>query len=109
MRSNQNSFVINRSYDASIFKTIVKRYWWWPVLFIGLMTLGAFFYLRYTKPLYESHLTLQLSNEDNGREVLDIESVGSKKDDYYSQMELLRSQLLFEQAVNSLNLNVSLY
>lgn len=109
MVSQQNSFVINKSYDSSIFRTIVRRFWWWPVLFIGLLALGAFFYLRYTKPVYESNLILQLSNEDNGREVLDIEKIGSKNDDYYSQIELVRSQLLFEHAVRSLNLNVSLF
>ena len=109
MVSQQNSFVINKSYDSSIFRTIVRRFWWWPVLFIGLLALGAFFYLRYTKPVYESNLILQLSNEDNGREVLDIEKIGSKNDDYYSQIELVRSQLLFEHAVSSLNLNVSLF
>ncbi len=109
MVSQQNSFVINKSYDSSIFRTIVKRFWWWPVVIIGFMSLIAFFYLRYTKPVYESNLILQLSNEDNGREILDIENLSSKKDEYFSQIELVRSQLLFEQAISSLNLNVSLF
>lgn len=109
MAPQKNSFIINRTYDGIILKTIVRRYWWWPILFIGVMVLGGFFYLRYTKPVYESTAILQIASEDNAKAVLDVENFGSKKDDYYSQVELIRSELLFEQALNSLNLNVSLF
>lgn len=102
------SIVINKTYDSSIFRTIIKRLWWWPVLFMGIMSMFAFIYLRYTKPVYESNLILQIASEENGKEILNLESVGGR-DEYYSQLELLRSQLLFEKAVQTLNLNVSLF
>jgi len=109
MSVEKNGFIINKTYDASILKTIVQRYWWWPAIFMALLYLAAFFYLRYTKPVYESNLVLQISNEDNAKAVLDLENIGSSKDEYYSQIELLRSELLFEKAIESLNLNVSLF
>lgn len=104
-----NSIVINKSYDPSIFRTIVKRFWWWPVIFMGIMCLLSFFYLRYTKPVFESNLVLQIASEDNGKEILNLETIGAGRDEYYTQLELLRSQLLFEKAIQTLNLNVSLF
>lgn len=109
MLAEKNTFIINKTYDSSIFRTIIRRYWWWPALFMALLFLCAFFYLRYTKSTFESNLVLQISNEDNGKAVLDLENLGSSKDDYYSQIELVRSELLFEKAIEALNLNVSLF
>ena len=102
--------IINKDFDAAILKTIVRRYWIWPVLFVGLFFFVAYTYLRYTKPVYESSLVLQLDNQDNAKEILDIENVNSKIDnDIPSQIELMRSELLFEQAVKKINYHVSLY
>jgi len=69
----------------------------------------AFTYLRYTKPIYESSMILQLSNEDNAKEVLDIENLGARDNQLSGVVELLRSELLFRRAVEDLGLNVSLY
>lgn len=109
MGPTKNSFIINKTYDPLILKTILKRYWWWPMVFMGIMITLAFFYLRYTKPIYDSNLILQLDNEDTAKEVLDVANVNSKQDKYFSNIELMRSQLLFEDAIRSLGLNVSLY
>jgi capsular exopolysaccharide synthesis family protein len=102
--------LINKDFDAVILKTILKRYWIWPVLFVGLFFFLAYTYLRYTKPVYESSLVLQLDNQDNAKEILQIENINSKIDnDIPAQIELMRSQLLFEQAVKKINYHVSLY
>ena len=109
MPAIKNSYIVNKTYDPSIFKIIVQRYWWLTAIFMFILFLAAFFYLRYTKPVFESNLVLQVSNEDNGKAVLNLENISNSKDDYYSQIELVRSELLFDQALKSLNLNVSLY
>lgn len=109
MAVQKGGFIINKTYDPLIFRTVIRRNWWWPLVFLGFTMLIAFFYLRYTKPIYESSLDLQLSNEDNAKEIIEIENINSKKDLYFSDLELLKSQLLFEQAISTLNLNVSLY
>lgn len=102
--------LINKDFDAVILKTVLKRYWIWPVLFVGLFFFIAYTYLRYTKPVYESSLVLQLDNQDNAKEILQIENINSKIDnDIPSQIELMRSELLFEQAVRKINYHVSLY
>lgn len=102
--------IINKDFDAVILRTILSRYWIWPLIFVGLFFFIAYTYLRYTKPVYESSLVLQLDNQDNAKEILQIENINSKIDnDIPSQIELMRSELLFEQAVRKINYHVSLY
>jgi uncharacterized protein involved in exopolysaccharide biosynthesis len=105
-----SKLLVNKDFDVVILKTILKRYWIWPLLFVGLFFFIAFIYLRYTKSVYESFLVLQLDNQDNAKEILQIENINSKIDnDIPSKIELMRSELLFEQAVKKINYHVSLY
>jgi len=103
------SIIINKSYDPLILRTIIKRYSWWPFLFLVLFGLLAFFYLRYTKPIYESSMVIQLSNTDNAKDVLNIENVNTQENAISSVIELLRSEMMFQKAVKRLSLDVSLY
>jgi len=105
----KSSLIVNKNYDPLILRTIIKRYWWWPLLFIFLFGLFAFFYLRYTKPVYESSMVIQLSDKDNAKEVLDIDNINKKDNQLSSVVELLRSELLFERALDKLQLDVSLF
>lgn len=68
----------------------------------------AFFYLRYTKPVYDSSMLIQLAEKDQGKELLEIDNV-NKRIDISSEIELLRSQFLFEIAIAKMNMNVSLF
>lgn len=108
---NSNKFLVNTTYDPLILRTIVKRYWWWPLVLVLLFGSIAFVYLRYTKPIYQSNLVLQLSENDNARDVIDIENINSssRKGVMSGTVELLRSELLFEKAMDQLNLNVSVF
>lgn len=101
-----SSFVVNKDFNATIARVIIRRYWWLALLAIGMMGLFAFIYLRYTKPLYESRIVIQLGEKDKGKELLEIENINTK-DNISSELELLRSELLFDLAIQQLNLNVS--
>jgi len=68
----------------------------------------AYFFLRYTKPTYESTMVIQLDNQDNAKELIDIENINTKQD-ISSEIELMRSQFMFEKAIQRINYNVSLY
>jgi len=54
-------------------------------------------------------MVLQLSDKDNAKEVLDFENMNSRDNQLSSVVELLRSELLFQRAVKSMGMNVSLY
>ncbi len=106
---SNNSFIVNKTFDPLILRTILKRYWWWPLVFIITLGALAYTYLRYTKPVYESSLVLQLSNKDDARVILDMQNLNSRGDQLSGIIELLRSELIFSQAVEKMALNVSLY
>ena len=80
MTSLKGNFIINKSYDPLIFRTVIKRYWWWPALFMLLLFGAAFFYLRYTKPVFESSLILQLASQDNAKDIIEIENINAQRD-----------------------------
>jgi tyrosine-protein kinase Etk/Wzc len=109
MAENSNSFIINKSYDPLLFRTIIRRYWWWVPIILSIVFFLAAIYLRYTKPVYEADLILQIENEDNAKNVIDIENINTKKDIFFSEVELLKSELLFNQALSSLSLDVSIF
>ena len=54
-------------------------------------------------------MVLQLSDKDNAKEVLNFENMNSRDNQLSGVVELLRSELLFQRAVKSMGMNVSLY
>lgn len=106
--SNQG-IIINKTYDPLILKTVLKRYWWWAAILVIAFGALAYTYLRYTKPTFESSMVLQIGDKDSAKDVLDIENINTKDNQISGMVELLRSELLFERALNKLNLSVSLY
>ncbi len=79
------------------------------MLFVFIFSTVAYFSLRYTKPLYESTMIIQLDNQDNAKDVIDIENINSKDNGVSTEIELMKSQFLFEKAIQRINYNVSLY
>jgi tyrosine-protein kinase Etk/Wzc len=53
-------------------------------------------------------MIIQLDNQDNAKDIIEVENVNNK-DDISSEIELMRSQLMFEKAVQRINYNVSLF
>ncbi|MFA7272745.1 MAG: polysaccharide biosynthesis tyrosine autokinase [Crocinitomicaceae bacterium] len=104
-----DSFFITKDFDAQVVKTVLRRKWW--VLLVSILTFTgiAFFILRYSKPVYESTMLIQLADSDQARDLLDIENINSTNSNFNANLELLRSQLLFERALQKMNAHVSLF
>ena len=77
--------------------------------FVVLFSTVVYFFLRYTKPTYESFMVIQLDNQDNAKDIIELENINSKQDDISSEIELMRSQFMFERAIKRTNYNVSLF
>ena len=99
---SNRSFIINKEYDPLILQTVLKRNWWIPLFLMTVLGMIAFFYLRYTKPVYESSMVIQLSDQDNAKEVINFENINIKENDLSPTIELMRSQLMFEKAVQQI-------
>lgn len=108
MSSQKSKIFVNTHFDLKVLKIVIKRNWYWCVLISVLLSLLAFLYLRYTKPVYESHMLIQLNSENQGADVLDFNDARNNGS-IAKEIELLRSQMLFEKAIEDLPLSVSYY
>ncbi|TXI85081.1 MAG: polysaccharide biosynthesis tyrosine autokinase, partial [Crocinitomicaceae bacterium] len=52
---------------------------------------------------------IQLDNQDNAKDIIELENINSKQDDISSEIELMRSQFMFERAIKRTSYNVSLF
>jgi tyrosine-protein kinase Etk/Wzc len=101
-------FVVNKDFKPNVLLLVLRRNWFYLPLILTSFLFGAFIYLRYTPPVYESKSIVQLGDKDQGQEILDIKSFSEKKD-LSKTTELLRSQFLFERTINSMNFYVSYF
>jgi tyrosine-protein kinase Etk/Wzc len=104
----QRSFIVNKEYSPQLVRAIIYRYWYWLFLSIVVSLILAFFYLRYSKFVYESTIIIQLENKDQGKEIINLENINAKSN-ISSEIQLLSSQFLFEKAIERLNMNVSFF
>ncbi|RYM35694.1 polysaccharide biosynthesis tyrosine autokinase [Brumimicrobium glaciale] len=108
MNSQKGKIFVNTTFDLKVLKIVIKRNWYWCAIISILFFVFAFIYVRYTKPVYESKMLIQLNSENQGADLLDFKDA-RKDGSIAKEIELLRSQLLFEKAIDDLPLNVSLY
>ena len=108
MEKGNNSIYVNTNFDIDILKIVIRKNWYWLLLIATILLSSAFIYLRYTKPIYESKMLIQISNEDQGADVLDFKNI-KEEASISREIELLRSEYLFEKALDRLDLQVSLF
>ena len=73
----QKISIINDEIDIKLFLYITKKSFLYVLLFLGISFSLAFFYLRYTYPIYSSSATIQISsNDEKVRQILETENAG---------------------------------
>jgi uncharacterized protein involved in exopolysaccharide biosynthesis len=102
--ADKNKISLNTEFNPLILRMILKRHWYLPLLYIFVFGLLAFFYLRYTKPIYRSNAIIQIIQDDQTSNILGTSSLVSDKNIMSKEIELLKSDVLFNQAISRLNL-----
>ena len=74
------SIIVNKGFYPHILRNIIRRYWFVPVLTLGIFYIIGFFYLRYTKAVYESNSVIQIADVDQSKEIIGIENTNAKND-----------------------------
>lgn len=101
--SNKNDF------DLEVFLDIVKQSKFWFIGFAFVTIASAFLYLRYTAPVYESSLVIQIHKDNEANNVLNMYSQMNDQQNITSELELMRSKLLFKRSVDKLPLDVQYF
>ena len=95
-------------FELGLFLYIFRKSLVWILLVILLSFLASLLYLRYTVPIYESSLILQISSSNTAGKVLKVEDI-YENEDISANIELLRSKYLLGRAIKSLPLEVSYF
>ena len=80
----------------------------WLVLILLLTNLIAYLYVRWTRPVYESHSVLKL-NVKSEANILGLNAISQNLDDLAGEIELLKSNLFFSKVVDAAHMDVSYY
>ena len=111
MTKEKQQIAMNTDFNPQIIREIIRRHWYLPFIYIILLSTIAFFYLRYTKPMYRSSAKIQIIEEDKVNDVLGQTEQNGLMDDQIleKELELLRSDVLFKNVISRLNLETSIY
>src|SRR5690554_6981265 len=82
---------VNTTFDIEVLKLVIKRNWYWCLLIFTLFSVTGYLYLRYTKPIFESRMLIQINSENQGADILDFKDV-RQEGSIAKEIELLRSQ-----------------
>ena len=100
--------IVNKGFYPHIIRNILRRYWYFPILTLGVFYVIGYFYLRYTKAVYESNSVIQISDQDQSKEVIGIDNAIAAKD-ISAEIQFLSSPFLFEKSLSKLDLKISAY
>jgi len=95
-------------FELGLFLYIFRKSLVWILLVIFLSFLTSLLYLRYTVPIYQASLILQISSSNTAGKVLKVEDI-YENEDISANIELLRSKYLLNRAVKSLDLEISYF
>lgn len=106
---------INEDNEDNLIQQLVSKYLpYWPVFLIAVIVGAtlAFFYLRYTIPVYEATATIIIKDEKKGNEdsklMESLDQISSKKI-VENEIEIIQSRTLMENAVKLLSLYAPIY
>lgn len=94
--------------DRNKLLLLLNRNKWWILLILVATNLAAYLYLRYTRPVYESHSVIKLDIKSEAN-ILGINSLSQNLDNLAGEIELLKSDLFFTQVVDVAQMDVSYY
>ena len=103
---------INEDFDFKLFVTIARKNAIW---FLGFMFLSVFIalaILHYTAPVYETQSIIKIASENKAENVLGVNSQSSRlyeTNDIAGDIELIRSKVIVERALQRLPLQASYF
>ena len=109
MSQIDKKIALNTEFNPMILVVILRRHWFLPFLYTLIFSTIAFFYIRYTKPIFRSSSIIQIIQDDQTSKVLGTGDLISDKNILSTEIELLKSDVLFAKAISKLNLETSIY
>ena len=89
------------------------KYWYWFLLTLAITLCGAYFYLKYSTPIYKATASIIIKNDSSKGSseaaygFSDASLFGLGTDKIESEISILKSRKLMKEVVKALHLNIS--
>ena len=102
---------VSFSFDPKRLIGSLLGYWYWIVLSVIIALFFGLIYIATTKPMYVVKASLQVNEEDNtSSDILDKLNIVKKIPvNFFNEVNMLHSEELVRQTVDSLRLNINYY
>ncbi len=98
---------LNDELDIRLFLFITKKNLLLVIILLILAFAGTFLYLRYTHPIYQSNIIIQVNREEQANKILNMQNL--YEDELQSKIVLLSSPVFLQRAFKKLPLTTSYY
>lgn len=111
LHSNKSEAIsnFNTELDIILLVQIFKKNLFLFIAIIASCAIASMVYLRYTTPLYQSQLVLQVGSKNTADQVLKVENLQEQDNDVQKDVELLKSKFLLKRTLSKLPLDISYY
>src|SRR5688572_6513443 len=97
------------SIDLSLFLYLFFKSKYFIALFFVMIFTGAFLYLRYSQPVYESKAKLQVNDNNEANKILELNQVEANNNKIAEAIELIRSKKFITRVVDRLKIENSYF
>ncbi|WP_353779872.1 polysaccharide biosynthesis tyrosine autokinase [Winogradskyella sp. 3972H.M.0a.05] len=100
----------NESIDFALEAKKYLRFWPWFAIALFVCLVGAYVYLRYATPIYQTTAKIKILDESEGLELPTSAFVFKRVNiNLENEIEILKSYLILERVVQKLNLNANIF
>jgi tyrosine-protein kinase Etk/Wzc len=100
---------LNNNFDIGIIVYLFHKSRIWIVLFFVLSFTGAFLYLRYSQPIYQSRAVLQIKDENKADAILKLDNMQGNDNALAEAIEQIRSTEFLRRVVDKLDISVNYF
>lgn len=109
-----NQTVLNQSSSDSGFNfekllLLLKKVWYWIPISIAIFVTIAYYYLKYSKPVYRAQSLIKLEIQKEATELGLNNFASAQNEDLLGEVELIRSPLVANDVLSLLDLNISYF
>ena len=97
------------SFSSEKLILILKKYWIWIPISILLSSIGAHYYLKYSKPVYQASSLIRLEVQKEASNAGFAIQNPAQFENLEGEIELIRSQRVAQEVINRINLSVSYF
>ena len=99
----------SNNFEIGLFIHLLKKSLIIYILIFAAAIASGYLYLRYTDPIYESSLIMQINKKDQAGQLLNVYSSFEDNTQLIAEVELLKSSFMLEKAIKAMPLKIGYF